>query len=129
MERVIVAVIELVEQLHKLVAPAGLHAEIVDMKVVALIRQWYKCHFSLLPGTGLPIATHEEATEAIPWARRRLPGCVSGTLISAIGSVEVFDTVEHLLELIPIGSAAASTLWRPTLLRKADCRQNRRNDS
>ena len=40
-ERVVVAVIEFVEQLDELTAAAGLHPEIVDVKVIALCSQWY----------------------------------------------------------------------------------------
>src|SRR5579864_1542547 len=47
-ERVVVAVIELVEQLDEIVAPAGLYVEIIDVKVVALCRQRYQSHGSLL---------------------------------------------------------------------------------
>jgi hypothetical protein len=46
-KRIVVAVIELIEQLDELVAPAGLHSKIVDMKVVAFGRQRYQCHSSL----------------------------------------------------------------------------------
>src|SRR6516164_5080230 len=47
-ERIVVTVIELVEQLDELVTAAGLYPKIVNMKVVALGRQWYQCHHSLL---------------------------------------------------------------------------------
>ena len=68
-ERVGVAVIELVEQLDKLIAAPSLHAKIVNMKVVALGRQWYECHSSLLSRTDLPIATRAVARAAIRWVR------------------------------------------------------------
>jgi Tfp pilus assembly PilM family ATPase len=45
---VVVAVVELVEELDELVAPAGFDPEIVDVKVVALGRQRYQSHSSLL---------------------------------------------------------------------------------
>src|SRR5271155_5610337 len=70
-ERVVVAVIELVEQVDKLVAPAWLHPKIVNMEVVALGRQRYQCHSSLLLRMGLPIARRTVARAAIHWARRR----------------------------------------------------------
>ena len=43
-ERVVVAVIEFVEQLDKLVAASRFHLEIVDMEVVAFRRQRYQSH-------------------------------------------------------------------------------------
>jgi len=47
-ERVVVAVIEFVEQLDELVAAPGLHLEIIDMEVVPLGRQRYQSHRDLL---------------------------------------------------------------------------------
>jgi len=47
-ERVVVAVIELVEELDELVAGAGFDPEVIDVKVVALGRQWYQSHSPLL---------------------------------------------------------------------------------
>jgi len=48
MKRVVVAVIELVEELDELVARAGFDPEIVDVKVVALGRQRYESRWCLL---------------------------------------------------------------------------------
>src|SRR5262249_48155197 len=48
MKRVVVAVIELVEELDEPVARAGFDPEIVDVKVVALSRQRYESHWYLL---------------------------------------------------------------------------------
>src|SRR5439155_6875968 len=47
MKRVVVAVIELVEELDELVARAGFDPEIVDVKVVSLGRQRYESHWYL----------------------------------------------------------------------------------
>src|SRR6266550_4414212 len=47
-ERVVVAVIEFVEQLDELVAASWFHLEIVDMEVVAFCRQRYQSH-NVLP--------------------------------------------------------------------------------
>src|ERR1700738_25728 len=41
-ERVVVPVIEFVEQFDKLVTAAGLYPKIINVKVVALRRQWYQ---------------------------------------------------------------------------------------
>src|SRR6202030_1611703 len=45
-KRVVVTVIELVEQLDERVAPARLHPEVIDVEVVAFGRQRYECHVS-----------------------------------------------------------------------------------
>src|SRR5258708_37698243 len=47
-ERVVVAVIEFVEQLDELVAPPRLHLEVIDVEVVPLRRQRYQSHCDLL---------------------------------------------------------------------------------
>src|SRR4051794_18171408 len=46
-ERVVVAVVELVEQLNEFVAAPQFYTEIVDVEVVSLARQRYQCHRSL----------------------------------------------------------------------------------
>jgi len=48
MKRVVVAVVELVEEFDELVAPAAFDPEVVDVKVVALGRQRYQSHSPLL---------------------------------------------------------------------------------
>src|SRR5271169_7227538 len=47
-KRVVVAVVELVEELDELVAPTGFDPEVVDVKVVALGCQRYQSHPRLL---------------------------------------------------------------------------------
>src|SRR5258706_9935772 len=47
-ERVVVAVVEFVEQLDELVAAPRLHLEIIDVEVVPLRRQRYQSHCDLL---------------------------------------------------------------------------------
>src|SRR5437868_2486247 len=56
-ERVVVAVIELVEQLDKFVAASRFHLEIVDMEVVAFRRQRYQSHRILPFRSVLCVAT------------------------------------------------------------------------
>jgi hypothetical protein len=50
MERVVVAIIELVEQLDEFVALAGLYSKIVDMKVLPLVANGTSAISSLLLG-------------------------------------------------------------------------------
>jgi ABC-type siderophore export system fused ATPase/permease subunit len=47
-ERVIVAVIELIEKLDEFIAAPGLHAEIINVEIVALSRQRNQRHVVLL---------------------------------------------------------------------------------
>jgi hypothetical protein len=48
MKRVVVAVIELVEELDEPLARSGFDPEIVDVKIVAFGRQRYESHWYLL---------------------------------------------------------------------------------
>src|SRR5260370_42027648 len=47
-ERVVVAVVDLVAELDEIVAAAPLHAKIMDVKIIALGRQRYQSHRRLL---------------------------------------------------------------------------------
>src|SRR6202030_2789563 len=70
-ERVVVPVIEFVEQFDKLVTAAGLYPKIINVKVVALRRQWHQCHHCLLLGWVCQSPDARWVRAVIHWAPRR----------------------------------------------------------